>query len=185
MKIEYYLETTLLKFLKSESIDSIHVIDLIKEIGICKGTFYKYYQDKYNLLIKTFQDFFYDDIVDGVTGWENFTDRSLNSFKTNPVIFLNAFTSQDVNSLRCFHEDLMVKYFTQDARETEGGEYYTFAVKVFAHCATDIIIDWLKNKCAEPNAKLIERINSVMPVTLCGAWRRGGENDVSRKEATA
>ena len=52
MKIEYYIESALLQFLKTKPIDSIRVIDLIEEIGICKGTFYKYYKDKYHLLFR-------------------------------------------------------------------------------------------------------------------------------------
>ena len=77
MKIEYYIETTLLKFLKTKSIDSIRVIDLRDEIGICKGTFYKYYQDKYHLMICSFENYFYNDILNGADNWESFVESSL------------------------------------------------------------------------------------------------------------
>ena len=39
MKIEFFLENTLMDLLKDKSIDSIHVKDIIAELGICKGTF--------------------------------------------------------------------------------------------------------------------------------------------------
>ena len=165
MKIEYYIETTLLKFLKTKTIDSIRVIDLIDEIGICKGTFYKYYQDKYHLLICSFQNHFYNGILNGAENWESFLNRSMNSFKNSPSIILNAFESQDINSLRSYHEQLMRKYFSA-GEGAEENAYYTYSADVFTHYVTDVLIGWLKNKCVETNEELLRKIKAIMPVTL-------------------
>ncbi len=164
MKIEYYIETTLLKILKTKSIDSIRVIDLIDEIGICKGTFYKYYQDKYHLMICSFQNYFYNDILKEADDWESFVIRSLDSFKSSPAVILNAFDSQDINSLRSYHEQHMRKYFPE--RNGKDKDYYAYSADVFTRYSTDIIIDWLKGKCVETNEEIIERMKAIMPVTL-------------------
>lgn len=161
MKIKHYLEVTLLKFLKTKSIDQIHVIDLIDDIGICKGTFYKYYQDKYQLLISTFQNSYYNGISGGADSWEMFVTKCLDAFKNSPTVILNAFVSHDVNSLRRYHEGLMAKFF-----EESDDFYYNFAVTTFTQYATDIIISWLKNKCRESNEELIKRMQVVKPVFL-------------------
>ena len=165
MKIEYYIESALLQFLKTKPIDSIRVIDLIEEIGICKGTFYKYYKDKYHLLVCCFQKYYYNDILSGADDCESFISRSLSTFKKTPAVLLNAFDSQDINSLRSYHEELMGKYFlTNQTAESDG--YYRYSVEVFSRCTTDIIIGWLKNKCTESNHLMIERMKAIMPVTL-------------------
>lgn len=185
MKIEYYIETTLLKFLKTKTIDSIRVIDLIDEIGICKGTFYKYYQDKYQLLIRSFQNYYYDDILKGADSWESFVTRSLNSFKSSPSVILNAFNSQDINSLRSYHEQLMRRYFFNGAG-VEEGEFYGYSVDVFTHYVTDIIMDWLKSKCAESNAEMIRKMKAIMPVTLSAGLYgdiKGGKNENKKQSA--
>lgn len=175
MKIEYYIETTLLKFLKTKSIDSIRVIDLIDEIGICKGTFYKYYQDKYSLLIRVFQKHYYDDILKDAATWESFVNSSLNSFKGSPAVILNAFDSQDINSLRRYHEQLMRKYFFTGKSEEEE-EFYGYSADVFTRYSTDIIIEWLKGRCAAPCSDLIKKMKSIMPVTLYnGLYGAGGK----------
>lgn len=178
MKIEYYIETTLLKFLKTKSIDTIRVIDLIDEIGICKGTFYKYYQDKYQLLIKSFRTFYYDDILKGADTWESFVNRSLNCFKGNPAVIINAFDSQDINSLRKYHEQLMHKYFFT-GKSGEEEEFYSYSVEVFTHHVTEIMLAWLKGKCAESNGELIRKMKAIMPITLFngGYGLAGGKNE--------
>ena len=174
MKIEYYIETALFKFLKTKPIDSIRVIDLIDEIGICKGTFYKYYQDKYQLLICSFQNYYYNDILKGADTWEKFVDRSLNSFKSSPAVIINAFDSLDINSLRSYHEQLMRKYFFVEGQE-ETDEYYEFSADVFTHYATNIILEWLKGKCSETNGQILDKMKAIMPVTLYkGVYGLGG-----------
>ncbi len=175
MKIEYYIETTLLQYLKTKPIDSIRVIDLIDEIGICKGTFYKYYKDKYHLLVCCFQKYYYDDILSGAEDWESFVLRSLNTFRKTPSVFLNAFDSQDINSLRNYHEELMGKYFLP-SEPSEADEYFRYSVEVFAHVTTDIVIEWLKNKCADSGQLLMKRMKAIMPVTLYyGLMKNGGK----------
>lgn len=177
MKIEYYIETALLKFLKTKSIDTVRVIDLIDEVGICKGTFYKYYQDKYSLLIRVFRKYYYDDILKGADTWENFVNRSLNSFKSNPAVILNAFDSQDINSLRRYHEQLMRRYFFTGAGAEEE-EFYGYSADVFTRNSTDLIIEWLKGRCAVPCGDLIKKMKAIMPVTLYnGLNGAGGERN--------
>lgn len=175
MKIEYYIETTLLQFLKTKSIDGIRVIDLIDEIGICKGTFYKYYKDKYHLLVCCFQKYYYNDILKGAEDWETFVGRSLSAFKKTPAVLLNAFDSQDINSLRGYHEELMSKYFFMGG-SAEKEELYVYSAEAFAHYTTDMLIEWLKNKCAQSPSALIERMKAVMPVTLYNGLMMNGEN---------
>ena len=80
MKIEFFLENTLLGLLKTKSIDNIHVKDIISELGICKGTFYKYYQDKYDLVVHVFENKFYRQL-DGITTWDDFLVGSLAAFR--------------------------------------------------------------------------------------------------------
>ena len=176
MKIEYYIETTLLRFLKTKSIDSIRVIDLIDEIGICKGTFYKYYQDKYHLMICSFENYFYNDILNGADNWESFVESSLTSFKNSPAVILNAFDSHDINSLRSYHEKLLIKYLVI-GNVTDNEEYYGYSAEVFAHYVTDIIVNWLKEKCTESDKRLIERMKAIMPVTLYNKLYGQGEKN--------
>lgn len=178
MKIEYYIETALFKFLKTKPIDCIRVIDLIEETGICKGTFYKYYQDKYQLLIRSFKNYYYNDILKDADSWEKFVERSLNAFKSNPAVIINAFDSLDINSLRTYHEQLLRGYFFKGNRE-EADEYYEFSADVFTHYVTNIILDWLKGKCAETNKQVINKMKAIMPVALYNGIyaSKGGVNE--------
>lgn len=168
MKIEHYIETNLLQSLKTKRIDDIRISAIIEETGICKGTFYKYYQDKYSLLIRSFENFYYNDILRDSDNWESFVLNALGAFKSNPAIIINAFDSSDVNSLRTYHEKLMLNYFFTGA-VAERGEFYSYSAAVFVRCVTDTILDWLKNKCLDSEEVVLSRIKAIMPVTLSAA----------------
>lgn len=54
MKIEKKVAEELLfgalsKLLHEKSLDKLSVIDIIRESGVCRATFYRYYSDKYDL----------------------------------------------------------------------------------------------------------------------------------------
>lgn len=170
MKISYYLERSLLKLLKTKSIDEIYVIEIIDEIGTCKGTFYKYYRDKYDLLFHCFQDCIYKDIPETSENWNEFISRLLSVFKENAAVVLNSFVSADMNSVRHYNEGV-IRQFIVSERERRGvetaGATYEYALNMYAVYVTDIIMDWLRHGCKTPTEETVALINATMPVILC------------------
>lgn len=170
MKISYYLEKSLLNLLKTKSIDDIYVIEIINEIGTCKGTFYKYYRDKYDLLYHCFKDYIYKDIPVTSKSWDEFITRCLTVFEENSSVVLNAFCSTDMNSVRHYNEQI-VRGFIVTERERKGletvGSTYEYALNMFASYVTDIVIDWLRHGCKTPKSELAELMQATMPVILC------------------
>lgn len=170
MKISYYLEQSLLNLLKTKSIDEIYVIEIIDEIGTCKGTFYKYYRDKYDLLFHCFRDWIYKDIPETSKNWNEFISRLLAVFKENGVVVFNSFISADVNSVRHYNERI-IREFIISERERKGLETsdttYDYALNMYAVYVTDIIVDWLRHGCKTPLNELTALVNATMPVILC------------------
>ncbi len=168
MKIEFFLENTLMDLLKTKSIDSIHVKDIIAELGICKGTFYKYYQDKYDLVVHVFENKFFHDLH-AITSWEEFIIRSLTAFRRAPDIVYNAMLSGDINSIANYYERHIKKLFLAGRAErnldVEGREI-EYAVNILTRLVRETVMVWLKGGCVEAEEEVLAMIKHLMPYNV-------------------
>ncbi len=168
MKIEFFLENTLMNLLKVKSIDSIHVKDIIGELGICKGTFYKYYQDKYDLVVHVFENKFYHDL-EGITSWEEFVTGSLSAFRTAPDIVYNAFLSSDINSIAHYHESRIKSLFLAGRAAKKlsvEGQEIEYGVNILTWLVNATMMVWLKGGCVEKEEDVLKMIKRLMPYAI-------------------
>ncbi len=168
MKINYYLELTLFEMLKTHSIDDIYTIDIINKTGTCKGTFYKYYCDKYDLLISCMKNFIYCGVEQNVE-WSEFIGGMLKNFQSNIKASYNSLKSVDACSGRYFNNELICK-FIADKRKNTNKEFKGFlienAIKVYAANITDYIVGWLHDGCKTSSDNVLKLINSIEPIVL-------------------
>lgn len=168
MKIEFFLENTLLDLLKTKSIDGIHVKDIIEELGICKGTFYKYYQDKYDLVVHAFENKFYKNLEpDG--SWEKFVVGSMKEFRRMPGVVYNAFLSTDINSISLYHRARIKELFLAERSQKKlpcEGQEIEYAVNILTWLVNETMRVWLKNGCVETEESALEMIKRLMPYVL-------------------
>ncbi len=166
MKIEFFLENTLMDLLKEKSIDNIHVKDIIAELGICKGTFYKYYQDKYDLVLHVFENKFLHE-VEGVTSWQEFIVGSLRTFRRSPEVVYNAFLSNDINSISNYYEARIKKLFLENRAakklNNSDGQEVEYAVNILTKLVKETVMVWLKGGCAEREEDVLAMIKRLMP----------------------
>ncbi len=167
MKIEFFLGKTLMDLLKEKSIDSIHVKDLIGELGICKGTFYKYYQDKYDLVVHVFEEKFYRKV--SASTWEDFVTGCLSQFRRSPEIIYNAFLSNDINSIANYHRTRIKKIYLENRAERglpAEGQEIEYAVNIFTWLVNETMMVWLKGGCVEDEKDVLAMIKCLMPHIL-------------------
>ena len=168
MKIEFFLENTLLNLLKTKSIDGIHVKDIIQELGICKGTFYKYYQDKYDLVVHAFENKFYCNVEDGGS-WERFVVGSLRQFRSSPTVVYNAFLSTDINSISQYHQARIKALFLAERAANKlpcDGIEIEYAVNILTWLVNETMRVWLRNGCIETEEETLAMIKRMMPCVL-------------------
>ena len=165
MKIEFFLENTLMDLLKDKSIYSIHVKDIIAELGICKGTFYKYYQDKYDLVVHVFDNKFFHQL-DDVTSWQEFVLGSLKAFRRHPEVVYNALSSTDINSISHYYEARIKKLFLQNRAERKldvEGQEIEYAVNILTRLVRETVMVWLKGGCVETEEDVLKMVKRLMP----------------------
>ncbi len=168
MKINLYLEQTLFDMLKKRPIDKIRSIDIVKTTDTCKGTFYKYYKDKYDLLINCMKHYIYKDVNDSDT-WDKFITGILAAFESNPEVIINAFSSNDVWSVKHYNEQIIGDYIIKQ-REAHGKPVKDYisrkAIIIYETDITDVMLDWLKGGCKESKYDILGLINAIQPKAL-------------------
>ncbi len=185
MRIEPVVEGALIALLRQKPVSRIHVSDLIEQSGICKGTFYKYYCDKYDLLQKCFRHLCYDRALENET-LESFLMQLLHDFRKNAKAVLNAMPEGDVNSLFQYNSELVYGYLVKD-RAAAGmpveGEDIEYAMRFYSRAVTRIVADWLADPRLAPPEKLMETVRGMMPCLLAGPCGGAGEGENVRQIA--
>ena len=166
MKIEPYLYSTLLNLLKKKNIDEIRVTEIIGEIGICKGTFYKYCQDKYDLLCKCFDKYYYNEIINNAETLQDYFAKAIDMFAEIPRdVVLNAFTSNDVNTLKKHNvniiKDIIRRQYVSNV--SNGSIVSQVVCQQFATSVTDALLYWVENEYPISRETLLEAFNLLMP----------------------
>lgn len=170
MKIDVYLEKAMLNLLETKPIDRIYVVEIIREVGTCKGTFYKYFRDKYDLICRCFDHYIYGDILQTSETWEEMILSLLGVFRQHAQVILHSFMSEDANSVRHYHEQILSGFLTHERAErglkTEG-KVYEYALRMYAAHVTGLTVSWLEEGCTTKAEELVELMRATMPVALC------------------
>jgi len=164
-----YIEEALLDILKKKSIDKIKVSEIIKKVGTCKGTFYKYYCDKYALLQACFKNLFYSKIVSEAPDWETFIFKCLETFEKIPNVILNAFISEDINSIRYYHEKILITYLEAEMEKQSAilkCKINSVSLRLCISSYTEIILNWLRSGMKESKEDVIGFMRAAMPQSI-------------------
>lgn len=172
MKIEPQVENTLLNLLKSKPFTQIYVSELLAETGICKGTFYKYYRDKYALLQRCFQNRYYSEIAAHAENFEQFAFGTLSAFRKTPKIVLHAMVPEEAESLYGYNVRIFAERLSADLRargHAAEGEFCGALMRLYAENVTRLIIEWLGDRGARKSEEIMLLIRGALPRGLSEA----------------
>lgn len=170
MNMKKHFEQGMLQLLETKSIDNITVGELIEVVGSSKGTFYKYYDDKYSLCCSCLKTYVYSEVSVEVDDWSTFVLQGLAAFERRPKVVMHAFDSKDFNSARNFHEEYVTSklfsLFKQNAG-IEPTQMQQYTIKLYSYAVTTLVNDWLKHACCATKDSLLKLICSLAPHTVC------------------
>lgn len=169
MKIECYVEASLLSMLKAKPVAQIYVSKIIEEVGICKGTFYKYYRDKYDLLQKCFYNEYYRDILEHAETLEQFFMGCLAAFRKSPKIVLHAMAPEDPDSLFSYNSRLAYEYIVKDRLREEAferGKTVEYVMRFYSESVTRLMLDLLNAPRPDRPEDALELLRGIRPGLL-------------------
>lgn len=164
-----HFECSMIKLLKEKCIDQITINELIQEVGSCKGTFYKYYVDKYDLCNKCLSNNVYDKINFEEEDWEKFLVNYVDVLDHNAKIIVNAFASGDINAPIRHNQraisDVLARILRNQGVDVEDGANL-FVLDSCGSIITDVVYSWLKLGRKTNKTELIQRIRAIMPKSV-------------------
>ena len=159
------------QLLQIKSIEKISVTEIVTKAGVCRKTFYRNFQDKYDLVSCYFYQFF-DKTFGQIICGEDFDTalvRYLSICEQRSVILKNAYTSMDINNLRNYDIELTrktyEKYLLAQGANIETKEM-KFAIEIAVRGGTDMVIEWLMSGMKEDKISFKNLIKRTLPNDL-------------------
>ena len=165
---EKLLFGALSKLLHEKSLDKLSVTDIIKESGVCRATFYRYYSDKYDLLNSNYKKILEDTLFRFNEGMAYVDVMHLlySVLQQNIKLFQNAFRSSDANSLKNYIYDMSMDFFLNTLKKN-GIDINDWKVRKriesFIYGNLEITAIWILEGAKESVGDLSEVLNDGLP----------------------
>ncbi len=166
MDMKKHFERSILKLLSEKSIDQITINELIQEVGSCKGTFYKYYVDKYDLCNQALTNNMYNKINFEESDWERFLAEYIEMIGKNSKIFINAFESTDISAPISQNRQMISSMISKILRLHKvdvDDERIVFVLQSFGSAFMSVIKYWLLSGKKKSEKEVAEGIRGIMP----------------------
>ncbi len=157
--------------LQKKSIDDITVTEIVNQAQISRKTFYRNYQDKYDLVGQYF-DYFFEEtfgrIING-TDFDTAFIEYLTICEERSAILRHAYQSTDARGLRTFDIQLTKRTYETYLKECGAdidSKEMQFAIKIASYGGTDLVIEWLLNGMQEDKIEFKNNIKSTLPPIL-------------------
>ena len=102
---------TTLDLLKTQSINRITVKQILDQSEVSKGTFYKYFEDKFDVVNVYYEEYYYDVIKNESYSIEEATQKIFAFYTDNKYIIRNAFDFSGTNSLLEYTFDILYNFY--------------------------------------------------------------------------
>ena len=155
-KTKYRLAEAAKKCMAASGTDAMTVTQIVQTCGVTRQTFYRNFQDKYDLINWYFDKLLLESFAqmgDGLTVYEGLT-RKFEFIQKERVFFAGAFRSDDHNSLREHDYELILDFYTQLIRRKTGRqpeENILFPLRLYCRGSIDRGMD-LRSEGENPGA---------------------------------
>ena len=151
-KTKYRLAEVAKKCMAASGTDTMTVTQIVQTCGVTRQTFYRNFQDKYDLINWYFDKLLLESFAqmgDGLTVYEGLTRK------------FEFIRSDDHNSLREHDYELILEFYTQLIRRKTGRqpeENILFPLRLYCRGSIDMTVEWIfapKERTPEQMAALL------------------------------
>ena len=146
--VRYKLANAMKECMRSAPVEKITVKEIVETCGLTRQTFYRNFQDKYDLINWYFDKLLLESFAqmgDGLTVYEGLT-RKFEFIQKERVFFAGAFRSDDKNSLKEHDYELILDFYTQLIRRKTGKqptEEILFPLRLYCRGSIDMTVEWI------------------------------------------
>lgn len=174
METRQDIVNALIQLMSQKNLNKIYVKDIASQAKITRQTFYRYFQDKYDVI-----NWYYDTNIEtlfvstnSVAGIRRNLITKFDFYKDHMMFFKNAYQCNDQNSLTNheYHRifvSLSAKITDNTGLDEIGqSQELSYALSYFIHGLLHLTIDWLKAACPLSSEDFANIVIELMPLSV-------------------
>ncbi len=175
--IKYRLAQSIKACMKHTSVDRITVQQIVDVCGVTRQTFYRNFQDKYDLINWYFDKLLLQSFAhmgSGRTVLEGL-ERKFEYIQQERVFFAGAFRSDDHNSLKEHDFALILAFYTEQIEQKTGyppDEEIQFLLEMYCRGSIYMTIKWVLSGMTKTPREMAQNLVDAMPEKLAKLFRK-------------
>lgn len=170
-RMKYCLAEDMKRCMKKSPVEKITVKEIAEECGTTRQTFYRNFQDKYDLINwyfdKILQESF-EHMGEGKTVYEGLVNK-FHYIEEEKLFFRAAFKTDDQNSLREHDFCLILQFYTERIEEKTGrklSEQMKFLLEMYCQGSIYMTVQWVLGQIKGTPEQIARSLVDAMPSQL-------------------
>lgn len=176
-QMKYRLADAMKLCMRETPVERITVRQIVETCGTTRQTFYRNFQDKYDLINWYFDKILlksFEHMGEGKTVYEGLV-KKFEYITEERLFFRAAFKSDEQNCLRDHDFQLITQFYT-DKIESKSGEKLTdelkFLLEMYCQGSIYMTVQWVLGKRKATPEELAKALTEAMPAELAEVFRR-------------
>lgn len=176
-KMKYRLANAMKECMRRSPVEKITVREIAEECGTTRQTFYRNFQDKYDLINwyfdKILQESF-EHMGEGRTVYEGLVNK-FHYIEDEKLFFRAAFKNDAQNSLREHDFHLILKFYTERIEGKTGrkmSDHLRFLLEMYCQGSIYMTVQWVLGKTKGTPEQMAGALVDAMPSELEEVFRR-------------
>ena len=178
-KVKYRLAEAMKECMKKAPVEKITVKEITEECGVTRQTFYRNFQDKYDLINWYFDKILiesFEHMGEGQTVYESLVNK-FQYIQKETLFFRAAFKNDDQNCLRDHDFELITQFYTdriEGNTEKKMSDKIRFQLEMYCQGSIYMTVQWVLGyrKCSAE--ELAHALASAMPEELQTVFHKYG-----------
>lgn len=167
----YIFAQSIKDLMNHQALDKITVTDIVKNSGMTRQTFYRYFKDKYDLV-----NWYFERLADQsflqIGAQETLSQGLTKKFEFilhDQVFFSEAFKSKDYNNVENYDYNCIYNFYTNVIKKKIQGdvpEDIDFLLRMYCHGSITMTVEWAVNGMKRTPADMASLLIEALPDKL-------------------
>ena len=176
-KVKYRLADAMKSCMKKAPVEKITVKEITEECGVTRQTFYRNFQDKYDLINWYFDKILaesFEHMGEGKTVYEGL-GKKFEYIEQEKLFFRAAFKSDSQNCLRDHDFELITRFYTDKIEKKSGqklSEHLHFLLEMYCQGSVYMTIQWVLGRKKATPKELAKALTEAVPAELKAVFEK-------------
>ena len=166
----YIFAQSIKELMANQSLDKMTVTDIVKRSGMTRQTFYRYFQDKYDLVNWYFEklaDKSFRQIGNSSTLREGLI-KKFTFLLNDRIFFMQAFQSKDYNNVENYDYQCILEFYKQIIQKKIGTipDDIMFLLEMYCHGSITMTVNWAVGGMKESPERIADLLIAALPPRL-------------------